>query len=173
MPFYEYTCKNHCCVKDLYNAYNQLLENHVNDDSLIPKLKELQELKVNFGYGYDQDYPDRLRRNYDAPKSEHTLVWEKHKMISDSDIESCPVCDGETIRLIASSLSATYIRGNGYLDKTGARRDMDKFTLQNNDPYSHMREPGEKEHLLDKLSRAGKEGFDENGNRTAQHYGPK
>lgn len=70
----------------------------------------------------------------------------------------CPVCGGDNVERIISSGVTGYVKGDGYLDKKGVRRDMDRYTLQNKDPYAHMREPGEAEELDQKLRNQGKIG---------------
>ena len=94
------------------------------------------------------------------------LVWEvKHGMLEDPEIK-CPLCGGAAEKTYQGTPTpVSYIRGNGYLDKAGCKRDMDLFKLENNeDPYAGMRQPGEVDHIKDKLRRGGKH----NPNR--KHY---
>lgn len=48
-----------------------------------------------------------------------------------------------------------YVRGNGYLDKEGVRRDMNLHKLVTDDPYKEMRVPGEVDDMKVKFKRAG------------------
>jgi hypothetical protein len=49
----------------------------------------------------------------------------------------------------------SYIRGNGWLDKEGRRRDMHLWKLKNDDPYANMRERGEADDMATRLRRGG------------------
>lgn len=69
----------------------------------------------------------------------------------------CPKCGGrKTIPNYYGQNNMSWVRGNGIVnDKAGARRDMDRHTLVNNDPYGYMRQPGEVDHMLDQSRRRG------------------
>ena len=69
----------------------------------------------------------------------------------------CPKCDGKNTRSSYTGYSnECWIRGNGIVtDRRGARRDMNRHTLVNNDPYGHMRQSGEVDHMLDTMRRTG------------------
>lgn len=71
----------------------------------------------------------------------------------------CPRCGGTNTR--RNYLDNTYhcwVRGDGLVkDKSGARRDMNKYTLQKNDPYGYMRQAGEVDDLITRLENAGKD----------------
>jgi hypothetical protein len=86
------------------------------------------------------------------------LVWEvSHGMSEEPDIK-CPLCGAEAIKtLLGVPFPEAYIRGNCYLDKEGCRRDMDLYKLnKGQDPYAHMRQPGELDDLKNRLRRGGK-----------------
>lgn len=69
---------------------------------------------------------------------------------------TCPRCGkSEAERFYGYDNVIAYIRGNGFLDKAGARRDMHMHTLETKDPYAEMRQPGEVDELKSKLKRAG------------------
>tara|TARA_R100001244_G_scaffold25113_2_gene25411 strand:- start:72845 stop:73300 length:456 start_codon:yes stop_codon:yes gene_type:complete len=83
------------------------------------------------------------------------LVWiVEHPMAEQPELK-CLVCEGAA-RKVMQRTGATYIRGNGYLDTKGCRRDMNLYKLQKDDPYGHMRQPGEKDDLVNKIKKAGK-----------------
>jgi len=67
----------------------------------------------------------------------------------------CPRCGGraETAFL---TIPISYVRGNGWLDKKGRRRDMHLHKLVNDDPYAGMRMPGEKADIADRLRKGGR-----------------
>jgi putative FmdB family regulatory protein len=88
-------------------------------------------------------------------REDYFILQIEHKM-SETPKFTCPVCGGDNVEKIISVPSAVYVKGDGYLDKKGVRRDMDRYTLKNKDPYAHMREPGEAEDLDQKLKNQGK-----------------
>lgn len=69
----------------------------------------------------------------------------------------CPRCKGEDVRVSYTDMNLTcYVRGNGIVkDKAGARRDMNKHKLLHEDPYAHMRQSGEVDHMVKNFERAG------------------
>ena len=88
---------------------------------------------------------------------ESPLIWVVEHPMKETPEVTCPACKGKARRSI-QKVGAVYIRGNGYLDKQGCLRDMNLYKLQKQDPYGHMREPGEKDHLINKFKKAGKKG---------------
>ncbi len=69
----------------------------------------------------------------------------------------CPKCKKTNTEITFVGTEAIfYIRGNGYLDVKGRRRDMHLYKLMNDDPYKGMRQPGDKEDLANKLRKGGK-----------------
>ena len=69
---------------------------------------------------------------------------------------TCPRCGGTNCtKSFVNTNVIGYIRGNGYLDKAGTRRDMNLYHLMHDDPYSEYRVPGEVDELKAKLKRAG------------------
>ncbi len=76
-----------------------------------------------------------------------------------AEAKKCPRCGGTNCEIcIYGTEVHSYIRGYGWLDKDGARRDMHSFTLTNNDPYAQYRVPGEVDDMKQKLRRAGQHG---------------
>lgn len=72
------------------------------------------------------------------------------------DALKCPRCSKSNAeRFYGYDNITAYIRGNGFLDKAGAKRDMHLHTLETKDPYAEMRQPGEVDELKSKLKRAG------------------
>ena len=68
----------------------------------------------------------------------------------------CPRCNGNNCSKSLKNTNARgYIRGNGFLDRAGARRDMHLYHLTQDDPYSEYRQPGEVDDMKIKLKRAG------------------
>lgn len=70
---------------------------------------------------------------------------------------TCPRCGGTNCEKSLKNSQATgYIKGNGFLDREGARRDMHLYHLTQDDPYKEYRQPGEVDDMKAKLKRAGK-----------------
>jgi len=86
------------------------------------------------------------------------LVWEERHAMSEDPKIKCPFCGAKATKtFLCANMPEHYIKGNGYFDRAGCRRDMDLFKLQKGeDPYGHMRQPGEVDHLKDTLKRGGK-----------------
>lgn len=101
-----------------------------------------------------------------------TLVWTVNHSMSDSPDIICQLCGHKATRIIGK-LSEFYFRGDGYLDKVGARRDMDLYKMNKDDPYGYMREPGEKDDLMDRLRRGGKHNPNPQYFRTSDKALPK
>ena len=81
------------------------------------------------------------------------------------EAKKCPRCGkSDCERSYKYSVITGYVRGNGYLDKAGVKRDMNLHHLTQNDPYSEYRQPGEVEDLKTRLVRGGRH----NPNR--RHY---
>lgn len=78
----------------------------------------------------------------------------EHGMTETPEIK-CPKCSSNAQRIFIVA-PEFYTRGYGYCDKTGARRDMNLYKLVNDDPYGHMRQPGEKDDMANKLRKGGK-----------------
>jgi len=103
--------------------------------------------------------PDKLR-----------LIWEeKHGMMEDPEI-SCPICGTLCKKTMAGTWNHSLGCGDGYLDSSGTHRVMNLHKLMNDDPYGHMRQPGEKEDLAQKLRNGGKHGYDRHGNRKTKYF---
>ncbi len=71
---------------------------------------------------------------------------------------ACPKCSGvKTNSTVTENSGQGYIRGNCYLDKTGAKRDQSVYKLKNEDPYGHMRVSGEVDHMVAKFKNMGRD----------------
>lgn len=69
-----------------------------------------------------------------------------------AEARKCPRCGGvNTDITLIGSRPLCYVRGNGYLDRAGCRREMDLHKLTTDDPYAEMREPGEADDLAIRL----------------------
>jgi hypothetical protein len=69
----------------------------------------------------------------------------------------CPACGAPCERTWLGMTFQFFLPGEGMVrDKAGARRDMNLYTLQQNDPYAHMRQSGEVVDMTEKLRKGGK-----------------
>lgn len=69
----------------------------------------------------------------------------------------CPRCGShDCTKTMYGSQAHGWVRGYGWLDRAGAKRDMHRFTLANNDPYAKYRVSGEVDYLDKKLKNEGK-----------------
>jgi len=69
----------------------------------------------------------------------------------------CPRCQGtECTKSFLGVNIRGYLRGYGWKDKAGAKRDMHVYHLDNQDPYSKHRVPGETDHIRRQLKDGGK-----------------
>lgn len=82
----------------------------------------------------------------------------------------CPRCSGCNCRKSLHGVSVhSYVKGYGWLDRDGAKRDMNRYQLHMSDPYASFRVPGEVDHIDAQLKRAGK--HDPNSKHFAVKYG--
>lgn len=101
-------------------------------------------------------------RDNDVDGFHNNGVYIFFKAYSIKDVEpnpKCPKCGGSnTLRSYHDMNLTCYIRGDGIVkDRAGARRDMNRHHLVNQDPYGHMRASGEVDHMLDKFRDAGRD----------------
>ena len=67
---------------------------------------------------------------------------------------TCPKCGGSNSKKICGMESA-YVRGYGYADKAGVKRDMDIHAMSmGRDPYAEHRKVGERREVIGKLQKA-------------------
>jgi len=112
----------------------------------------------------------KLKRDLTSEEYDVKVLFETSHAMKPSDKElkeakTCPRCSGcNCERSYKYSEITGYVRGNGYLDKQGVKRDMNLHHLTQNDPYAEYRQPGEVEDMKTKLVRGGRH----NPNR--RHY---
>ncbi len=69
---------------------------------------------------------------------------------------TCPRCkSNDCVRTFYGYNQTLYVRGNGYLDREGCKRDMHLHKLVTDDPYKNMRVAGEVDEMKAKFRRAG------------------
>lgn len=80
------------------------------------------------------------------------LVWTERFGMEEIPEVKCPVCSGIAERTWHGTKQEGWIRGQCYLNRADAKRQMDIRLLEtNNDPYKSMRQPGEVDDLKSRL----------------------
>lgn len=68
----------------------------------------------------------------------------------------CPRCKGHNCeKTLHGTQIHGYTRGYGWLDRAGAKRDMNRYKLAMDDPYAPYRVPGEVDHIDSQLKKEG------------------
>lgn len=68
----------------------------------------------------------------------------------------CPRCHGHNCEKSFYGVRIHgYVKGYGWLDRAGAKRDMNRFKLNTEDPYAQYRVPGEVDHINNQLNKEG------------------
>lgn len=104
----------------------------------------------------------RLKRDLTSEEYDEMVLFETSHAMNPTKKElleatTCPRCGGTNCqRSMKNSNIISYVKGNGFLDKDGARRDMNLYHLTQDDPYAEYRQPGEVDEMKTKLQRAGK-----------------
>lgn len=104
----------------------------------------------------------KLKRELTPLEYEELVLFETRHAIEPSkeellDATICPRCNGNNCaKSLYDNNVIGYIRGNGFLDTAGAKRDMNLFHLTREDPYAEYRQPGEVEEMKNKLRNGGK-----------------
>lgn len=87
-----------------------------------------------------------------------SLIWEvRHGMTETPEIK-CPSCSGVASRTLEGiGFPIHFIKGNCYLNREECRRQMDIHKLESgDDPYGHMRQPGEVDQIKQDLKNHNK-----------------
>ena len=93
---------------------------------------------------------------------EEAVLFETYHSMEPSEEELakaiiCPRCNGSNCAKSFHGVNVRgYLRGYGWKDKAGAKRDMHVYHLDNQDPYSKHRVPGEADHIRRQLKDQGK-----------------
>lgn len=124
-------------------------------------------------YNYEcLDCLDAALKNHDQEVAKHghlpldilesEVLYETSHSMKPTDDElyeacECPRCGSHRAeRTFHGSQIVGYTRGYGFLDKAGCHRDMNRYRLEQDDPYSQYRQPGEVDHIKDNLNKGGK-----------------
>jgi hypothetical protein len=100
--------------------------------------------------------------NEQSPEYPASVLYEtSHPMMpTEADLKSAVICPrclsprGE--KSFFEYNIQCYIRGNGFLDKAGTKRDMNIHTITKNDPFAEHRVPGEVDQVVSDLRKADK-----------------
>ena len=137
--------------------YNYRCDKCTIKDALLEK-KEIFEDKRIYVYKEDEESCD--------------LVWEERHGMMEDPVIRCPLCDKQRSKTLLGCETVFYVRGDGYLDKSGCKRDMNLYKLTKEDPYANMRQSGEADDLAQRLRNGGKHGYDKNGRRKTKFFTP-
>ncbi|MDB4490166.1 hypothetical protein N9045_01480 [bacterium] len=131
MPRYNYECLK--CKKKAYKDHkDHLFEDNSGDKQLPP---ELYESLVIF-------------------ETSHSIQATEKELL---EAKECPRCSSTNCeKTMYGTDHHSFIRGYGFLDKSGAKRDMNRFKLNNDDPYGEYRVAGEVDHINTQLNKGGK-----------------
>ena len=118
-------------------------------DSAFSKHKKL----LHIGPSGEQELPVELYEELVLFETYHPIKPTKKEYKAATE---CPRCGGHNSQktMYGSDISG-YIRGYGFLDRTGAVRDMNRYKLANDDPYAQYRVPGEVDHIDQTLKKQG------------------
>lgn len=92
----------------------------------------------------------------DCSEDDKWFVFETSHGMTKKPKVKCPKCEKTNTEKAFLSAPISYTRGNGWLDKSGRRRDMNLWKLTNDDPYKSMRQKGEADDLAQRLRNGGK-----------------
>jgi len=102
-----------------------------------------------------KNVPKDIKKNLlIEPHPDGLLIWTVQHGINEDPKLTCPLCNSEARRSWYGIKLQTFVRGNCYLNKDDCRRQMDLRLLEaGQDPYKHMRQPGEVDDLKSKLKK--------------------
>lgn len=84
------------------------------------------------------------------------FVFEAQHGMAEKPTIKCPICGKKSERSWNTERKSVYVRGNWALDRAGCKLEQERCKLQEDDPYGHMRQPGEADDLDKKLEKIGR-----------------
>lgn len=130
MANYNYECN--LCKKEAYSKFKDLL---ITDDN------------------GDKRLPDELYEEYVLFETSHPINPTENELREATECPRCGKCD--CTKTVYGAEVYGYTRGYGWLDRTGIRRDMNRYKLANDDPYAQYRTDGEVDHIDERLKKEG------------------
>ncbi len=129
MPYYNYHC---------FDCEKTALEDH--SDHLVQDGESLQ-------------LPAELYEELVLFETSHAMQPTDEEL---HEATECPRCKGHNCeKTLYGSQIHGYIRGYGYCDRAGAKRDMNRYKLNTEDPYAQYRVPGEVDHINNQFNKEG------------------
>lgn len=107
-------------------------------------------------------YSDEDIDMMDTDQQESNILFETYHSMNPTDDELsssviCPRCDSNNCNKTYVNIKiSSYARGYGWKDYAGARRDMNIFHLDNDDPYKSHRVDGEVDHIRSNMKKNSK-----------------
>lgn len=131
MPLYNYHCLD--CEEKAFKQHADLCKTGLDGRQVLPA--DLYEELVLF-------------------ETSHAMQPSAEEL---HEATECPRCKGHNCeKTLYGSQIIGYVRGYGFLDKAGAKRDMNRFKLTEEDPYAEYRVPGEVDDIKRKLDDGGR-----------------
>jgi len=88
---------------------------------------------------------------YDLPVEQFNEI--RAKLAFESETAVCTCCGSKNLKPVLG-LETSYVRGYGFADKKGVKRDMDIHAMTTDrDPYKEHRQLGESREVVTKLQR--------------------
>lgn len=98
--------------------------------------------------------PEELYESLVIFETSHSMEPSEEELL---EAKECPRCNSTKCEMtLYDTRTHSFIRGYGFLDKAGAKRDMNRFKLHNDDPYADYRVAGEVDHIDSQLKKGGK-----------------
>ena len=130
MANYNYECNT--CKKKAHRKHKDLLREDAQGEKQLPI--ELYEELVLF-------------------ETSHPMQPTEKELYEATE---CPRCGGhDCTKTLHGAQIHGYVRGYGWLDREGAKRDMNRYKLANDDPYAQYRVEGEVDHIDSQLKKEG------------------
>lgn len=107
-------------------------------------------------------YSDKKIDKMTKDEYESKLLFETYHTMNPTEDELkeavvCPRCQGSNCDKTYTDVHVrSYSRGYGWKDYAGARRDMNVFHLDNDDPYKTHRVAGEVDHIRSNMKKSSK-----------------
>lgn len=107
-------------------------------------------------------YSEQEIESMGVDEIESNLLFETYHSMNPTEDELkssvvCPRCSSNKCNKVYTNVTvASYTRGYGWKDYAGARRDMNVFHLDNDDPYKKHRVSGEVDHIRSNLKKKSK-----------------
>jgi hypothetical protein len=109
--------------------------------------------KVEIGGDGEPSLPNELYEELVLFETSHSMSPSEEEL---HEATECPRCHGHNCqKSFHGAAIHGYVKGYGWLDRAGAKRDMNRHKLATDDPYGQYRVPGEVDHIDRQLKNEG------------------